>query len=53
MLRITYEYAAVDAVCRGFFVTPLEAKVFLVDFSNLQDIFVTTKSFLGIFLASF
>ena len=47
-----HEYATA-AVCRDFLVTPPEAKVLYVDFSNLQDVFITIKSCLGIFFASF
>ena len=50
ILWIMHEYAAAAtaaAVCRDFLVTPLEAKVLLVDLSNFQVIFITysdTKS---------
>ena len=37
-------------MCKDFLVTPLEAQVLYVEFSNVQDIFVITKSYLGIFL---
>ena len=43
ILLIIHEYVAA-AVCRDFLVTPLEARVLSVDFSNLQDIFIITKS---------
>ena len=52
ILWITQEYAAA-AVSRDFFITPREDRVLQVDFSNLQDLFITIKSCLGIFLASF
>ena len=40
-------------MCRDFLVTPLEARVLKVDFSNLQGIFITINSCVGIFLAPF
>ena len=40
-------------LCKDVLITPLEARILLVDFSNLQDILITIKSCLEIFLASF
>ena len=49
-----HEYATAAAtVCRDFPVTPLEGKVLQIEISNSQDIFIITKSSLGVFMASF
>ena len=50
----TMDYArATTTVCRYFPITPLEGKVLQVEFSNLEDIFMITKSCMVIFLVSF
>ena len=48
-IGITHEYAAAAAVCRDFLVTRLEARVLWVDFSDLQDMFITIKTLPGNF----
>ena len=53
ILWITQDYAAAATVCKDFLVTPLEARILKVDFPNLQDIFITIKCCLGIFLVPF
>ena len=52
-MKREYTTAASATVCRDFPIAHLEGRVLQLEFSNLQDIFISTKFCLGIFLASF
>ena len=48
-----YAAAAAAAVCRDFTVTPLEAAILQLSFSNLVGMFMVTRSCLRLLLGSF
>ena len=52
LLWIMQEYRAA-VVCRDFTITPLQPKVFQLELSKWQDMFISTKAGPGILSASF
>ena len=53
ILWIMHGFAATATVYRSFTLFPLEGKILQVEFSNLQDMFIITKAYPVIFMASF